>query len=119
MLLHDSNSQNQIEHPAVTGSYILILSDAVTSSQLVTFLFLVFRLSCSNVVPLSISVLFGRDARPVLVLIMHDLLHVCLHLPLHPALRCLSHSIIIFTQRKSHYILTATVEGFRAVAGQV
>ncbi len=60
----------------------------------------------------------GQDEGPVLLLIMRDLLPVCLHLPLHPALRCLSHSIIIFTQWKSHYILTATVEGFRAAAGQ-
>lgn len=59
-----------------------------------------------------------RDEGPVALLIMLDLLHVCLHLPSHPALFCLSHSIIIFTEWKSHYILAATVEGFRAAAGQ-
>lgn len=77
------------------------------------FLFCVF---CSNLVPVTAGVSpgRGREASPVSPsLCVTSSLFVCA-CPCVPALRCLSPAVIIFTQWKSHYILTATVEGFRA-----
>ncbi len=123
LLLHVSNTQQQTGHPAVSFTFLFRDSSSHTDPLgcsrrlLVTFFVFLPELLKSCFCQHWCSL--GRDERPVLLLIMHDLLPVCLHLPLHPALRCLSHSIIIFTEWKSHYILTATVEGFRAAAGQV
>ena len=91
-------------------------SDAGSSSHFLFCVCFVFFLNCSNLVPVTADVSPGRrrEASPVSPsLCVTSSLFVCA-CPCIPALRCLSPAVIIFTQWKSHYILTATVDGFRA-----